>query len=126
MNAVAFDTLKTARALEGSGIPRAHAEAIAEQLAEGRTVDLSHLSTREELNAVRDDLKADIAKCATKDELKAEVAKLATKDELKYEIALVRADMRDLENRMMIKLGAMLVVMTGILLTAVRYFGAAH
>ncbi|KJV07443.1 hypothetical protein VZ95_05895 [Elstera litoralis] len=83
-------------------------------------------ATKDELKAVKDELKADIAKCATKDELKAEVAKLATKEELKYEIALVRADMRDLENRMTIKLGAMLVVMTGILLTAVRYFGAAH
>lgn len=106
MNAVAFDTLKTARALEGSGIPRAHAEAIAEQLAEGRTVDLSHLATR--------------------DELQTEIAKLATKEELKYEIALVRADMRDLENRMTIKLGGMLVVITGILLAAIRYLPAAH
>lgn len=93
MNAVAFDTLKTARALEGSGIPRAHAEAIAEQLAEGRTVDLSHLATR---------------------------------DELKHEVALLRADMRDLESRMTIKLGGMLVVITGILLAAIRYLPAAH
>lgn len=72
MNAVAFDTLKTARALEGSGIPRAHAEAIAEQLAEGRTVDLSHLATKDELKAELKYLasKADIA------ELKADMLKV--------------------------------------------------
>lgn len=69
MNAVAFDTLKTTRALENSGIPRPQAEAIAEQMAEGRTVDLSHLATREEL-------KAEIAKMVTKADLKAEVAEL--------------------------------------------------
>ncbi len=119
MNAVAFDTLRTARALEGKGFSREQSEGLAEQLAEGRTVDLLHLATREEL---RDE----IAKLATKEELKHEVAKLATKEELKHEIALVRADMRDLENRMTIKLGAMLVVVTGVLLTAIRYFGAGH
>jgi hypothetical protein len=72
MNAVAFDTLKTARALETSGIPRAHAEAIAEQLAEGRTVDLSHLATKDELKAELKYLasKADIA------ELKADMLKV--------------------------------------------------
>ena len=73
MNAVAFDTLKTARALEVSGIPRAHAEAIAEQLAEGRTVDLSHLATKDELKheigVLRSDLRSDIA------ELKADMLK---------------------------------------------------
>ena len=115
MNAVAFDTLKTARALEGSGIPRAHAEAIAEQLAEGRTVDLSHLATREELQheiaLVRADLKSETA---------------LVRADLKSEIASVRADMRDLENRMTIKLGGMLVVITGILLAAIRYLPAAH
>ena len=82
MNAVAFDTLKTARALEGSGIPRAHAEAIAEQLAEGRTVDLSHLATREEL-------RAEVAKLATKEELKADLKHLATK----ADVAELKADM---------------------------------
>ncbi len=152
MNAVAFDTLRTARALEGKGFSRAlegkgfsreQSEGLAEQLAEGRTVDLSHLATREELRdeiaklATKEELKHEVAKLATKDELKHEVAKLATKDELKHEIALVRADlksevalvradMRDLENRMTIKLGGMLVVITGVLLAAIRYLPAAH
>jgi hypothetical protein len=70
MNAVAFDTLKTARALEVSGMPRAHAEAIAEQLAEGRTVDLSHLATK-------DELKLEIARVRTDiSELKADMLKV--------------------------------------------------
>lgn len=124
MNAVAFDTLKTARALESKGFSREQSEGLAEQLAEGRTVDLSHLATREELQAVRDDLKAEIGKCATKDELKHEIA--LVRADLKSEVALVRADMRDLENRMTIKLGGMLVVITGILLAAIRYLPAAH
>jgi YesN/AraC family two-component response regulator len=118
MNAVAFDTLKTARALEVSGMPRAHAEAIAEQLAEGRTVDLSDLATKAEL-------KAEVAKLATKEELKAEVAKLATKEELKHEVALLDQRITLAEQRIIIKLGGMLVVITGVLLAAIRYLPQA-
>ncbi len=115
MNAVAFDTLKTARALEGKGFSREQSEALAEQLAEGRTVDLSHLATKDELQTEIALVRADLT--AVKNELKAEI---------KHEVALVRADMRDLENRMTIKLGGMLVVITGILLAAIRYLPTTH
>lgn len=114
MNAVAFDTLKTARALERKGFSREQSEGLAEQLAEGLTVDLSHLATKEELKHEIALVRADLT--AVKIDLKADI---------KHEIAQVRADMRDLENRMTIKLGGMLVVITGVLLAAIRYLPQA-
>ncbi len=81
MTAVAFDTLKTARTLEQHGFSREQSEALAEQLAESRTIDLSDL---------------------------------ATKHDLKVELAL-------LEQRMTIKLGGMLIVLTGLSLAAIRF-----
>ncbi len=77
MTAVAFDTLKTARTLEQHGFSREQSEALAEQLAESRTIDLSDLAT-------------------------------------KHDLAL-------LEQRMTIKLGGMLIVLTGLTLAAIRF-----
>ena len=57
-------------------------------------------------------------------------AGLATKTDLKSEVATLRfelkADMRDLEQRMMIKLGGMLVVTVGVLVAAQRFLPPVH
>jgi len=45
---------------------------------------------------------------------------------LKAEVAPVRADIRELELRMTIKLGGLIVVATGVLLAAVRYMPVGH
>ena len=82
MTAIAFDTLKTARALESKGFSREQSEALAEQLAESRSIDLSHLATQDELKATRDDLKA------TRDDLK------ATRIELRHDIAEVKSSLK--------------------------------
>jgi hypothetical protein len=76
------DALKTARALENKGFSREQWEALAEQLAESRRTNLSHLSTR-------DDLKFEITELKTA--LKAEIGDL--KSSLKVEIAETKADL---------------------------------
>ena len=46
---------------------------------------------------------------------------LATKADLESKVAALRSDIRELELRMTIKLGGLIVVATGILLAAFRY-----
>lgn len=122
MNAVAFDTLKTARTLEGHGFSRDQAEALAEVVAAGRSIDLSHLATR-------DDLKQEIA--GLRSEMKADFD--ATAHRLEMQIADVRSDVKvmeqrliQMEHRMTIKLGGMLVVIIGLAVAALRYLPALY
>ena len=89
MTAIAFDTLKTARALESKGFSREQSEALAEQLAESRSIDLSHLATRDDLLTTRDELKREIGD--VKSSLKVEIAEV--KAGLKVEIAETKADL---------------------------------
>ncbi|PWB83003.1 MAG: DUF1640 domain-containing protein [Methylocystaceae bacterium] len=97
MTAVAFDTLKFVEKLEAAGVPHAHAKATAEAFAE---------ATGQEL--------------VTKSDL------TATKTELKADIAAVRAELREVELRMTVKLGGLIVVAVGIILAAIRYLPAGH
>jgi len=87
MAAVAFDTLKLARRLEGAGFSREQAvgtaEALADTLAGG-------MATKDDLTYSTTELKADIAQVRT--ELKADIAQVRT--ELKAEIAEVRAELK--------------------------------
>jgi hypothetical protein len=90
MVAITFDTLKFVRTLEAAGVTAPQAEAIA--------------------NAVRDS--HDAADVATKGDLR------ELKAELKNEIAVLRqelkADTRELELRMTVKLGTMIVAAIGV------------
>ena len=56
MTTVAFDTLASAKRLEEKGLPRQHAEALAQELAQSRQVDLSNLATKQDLLALKRDL----------------------------------------------------------------------
>ena len=60
MAALAFDTLKFSNRLKAAGIPSAHAEAEAEALADALDVNLRELSTKDDLKALREELKFDI------------------------------------------------------------------
>ncbi len=183
MTAVAFDTLKFARALrERAHLSAEQAEGLSEVFAEAvqgglpTRADLQSLEgsahaefsairsemaafrveTRNEFAAVRSELKAEFAAirsevaafkaetrnefaavrteiaafkletrnefAAVRSEMKTEFA--AVRSEMKTEFAAVRADMNLLEQRMTIKLGAMLVALVGILLAAIRYMPA--
>jgi hypothetical protein len=52
----------------------------------------------------------------------------ATSQELatKNDIAAVRADIRELELRMTIKLGGLMIAATGVILAAIRYLPGSH
>jgi hypothetical protein len=138
MSAAPFDTLKLARALrDKAGFTQEHAEAAADALAE---VVVDQVATRQDIIELRTELRAEIAELRT--ELRAEIAELrsevraeiadvraeiaALRTEVRNEIAALRTEMvagfRDVEQRMTIRLGGMLVVITGILLAA-KSFG---
>jgi len=90
MNALTFDTLKAARRLRDEfGFDERQATGIVETFADGMSLSLDALATRQDLAALRADMKADIA--------------------------LLRADMAAQENRMTIKLGAMIAAAAGFL-----------
>ena len=100
-----FDTLKLARALrDKAGFSQEHAEATADALAD---VVGGQVATKQDMA----DLRAEIA--ALRTEMHAEITNLR---------AEISAGLRDVEQRMTIRLGGMLVVVTGILLAA-KFFG---
>ena len=116
MAAAPFDTLKLARALrDKAGFSQEHAEAAADALAE---VIAEQVATKQDLKDLDAGLRTEMA------ELRAELAALRT--EMRSEFAAVRAEMaagfRDVEQRITIRLGGMLVVLAGILLAA-KFFG---
>ncbi len=110
--AAPFDTLKLARALrDRAGFSQKHAEAAADALAQAVA---EQVSTRQEIADIRSGIEA------LRIETKAEFAAVHT------EIAAPRNDrmagLRDVEQRMTIRLGSMPALVTGSLL-AVKIFG---
>ena len=84
-----FDALATARDLEGAGMERRQAEAVAAACREAAGADRGELVTKADLAplATKAELAAAIAPLATKAELAAAIAPLATKAELAAAIA---------------------------------------
>jgi hypothetical protein len=121
--AAPFDTLKLARALrDRAGFSQEHAEAAADALAEAVS---EQVATKQDVADVRGEIEALRAEMHTEfAAVRAEIQ--AGFSALRAEIAAVRSDMtaglRDVEQRMTIRLGGMLVVITGILLAA-KFFG---
>ena len=66
MSAVTFDTLATARTLREKGATQDLAEAIADAIRISKDTDFSHLSTKEELNTFKSELKADLLRLEVK------------------------------------------------------------
>lgn len=87
MSTVTFDTLKFVQRLEKAGIAREHATAEAEALAEVFEANGKELATKADLR----DLKS----------------------ELKLEMQDIRAEMRSMELRLTIKLGAFMAASVG-------------
>jgi len=101
MTAVHVDTLKLATRLEAGGFTMEQARALASAL--GDAAEVADLVTNTDLTT---------ALAATRNDLTTALA--ATRAELKVDIAL-------LEHRMTIRLGGMLVVMTGVIGALFRY-----
>jgi phage-related minor tail protein len=125
--AAPFDTLKLARALrDRAGFSQEHAEAAADALADAVS---EQVATKQDLGDLRGEMQAEFA--ALRAEMQAEFAAMRAEMQAEFaavrgEIAALRSDMvsgfRDIEQRMIIKLGGMLVVLAGILLAA-KIFG---
>ena len=94
MATIAFDTLKYSKRLKDAGVPDKQAEAEAEALAEVLEVKLKDLATKEDILALKSDLKA-------------------VEDRLVDKITM-------LEQRMTIKLGAMMMGAIAIVATLVK------
>ncbi|WP_211341147.1 DUF1640 domain-containing protein [Paracoccus methylarcula] len=113
MSALHIDTLKFSRKLVAAGMEPAAAEAIAETFID---VDTSELATKQDLGVVKQELKRDV------DEVRQELT--AFRQELKAQIhaleVTTKADLRDLENRLVIKMGGMIVGALAILTALMR------
>jgi hypothetical protein len=114
--AAPFDTLKLARALrDKAGFSQEHAEAAADALAE---VVVEQVSTKQDVKDVDAGLRAEIT--ALRAEMRSEFA--GVRSEMRTEFAALRAEIAAAEQRTIIRLGGMLVVLAGILLAA-KFFG---
>jgi uncharacterized coiled-coil DUF342 family protein len=125
-----FDTLKLARALrDKAGFSQEHAEAaadaFAEVVAEQVATKQDVRDVRAEIEALRTEMRSEFA--AVRAEMRAEFLGVRAEiGSVRTEITTLRSDMvaafRDVEQRITIRLGGMLVVLAGILLAA-KFFG---
>jgi hypothetical protein len=115
MNAVPFDTLRLARRLEAAGLAAPVAAGASEALAEAMSG--AELATKSDLEATESALRADLS--ALRTDLKASEA--ALRADLKASESAVRSDMELLRRDMTIRLGGMMILGVGILLTAMRF-----
>jgi len=95
MNAITYDTLSIAKRLESAGLQKIQAEAIAGELRMAGQTDTSNLTTKGEFHLL--------------------------KSEMHSEFSLVRSEMREMEARLKVQVGAMLFALGGILI-AVKFF----
>ena len=119
------DRLALANAIEDAGIERAKAERVASVI-----VDLVHdsVATKADVQALGGELRAEIA--ATRSELKAELATqingvrgLLASETARLDARIERLDgtVKAQPNAIMLRLGTLMVVLTGIILAALRY-----
>ncbi|GAB6068446.1 hypothetical protein JCM13664_17660 [Methylothermus subterraneus] len=134
MSAVAFDTLKFAKRLKEAGFSEQQAEALAEAEAELFEAHLASkqdiLNLERQIEDTRAELKRDLAEVhrrieEVRAELKRDIAEThrrieEVRAELKHDIAELRRDLKDLEYRMVIKLGSLLVVAVGVVAALVK------
>jgi hypothetical protein len=145
MPALTFDTLKFARRLKEAGMDPRLAEEQAEALAEVLAAKFDTLVEKRDLAELRQELLREIASLrqemesanatlrkdmeANLSELRKDNALLrkdmeasdaALRQEMENGFAAVRKEMQLLEQRLIIKLGAMLVVATGVLATLMK------
>ncbi len=149
MAAIAFDTLKYSKRLKDAGVPDKQAEAEVEALAEALEVNLKDLPTKDDLTRETGLLRRDLKELETslkrdmkelESSLKRDIKELEgsqkrdlkeletslkhdlteSESRLKHENGLMRLEMRDIERRMTIKLGGLMVVAVGAVATLVK------
>ncbi|MBF0310228.1 MAG: hypothetical protein HQL56_11945 [Magnetococcales bacterium] len=114
MTTITFDTLQFVRRLKDAGIPEPHAEAISEAFKEAQVTQASELAAKRDLKELEGQLstKADVAKV--------EVHILELKRDIKELDVKLETRLKELELRMVIKLGAMILAGVGLVVTANR------
>ncbi len=131
MNAIVFDTLKFAKRLKEAGFTEQQAEALAD--AEAEFIE-QNLATKLDIADIKRDIKElEVAlrteikqlEVALRTEIKQLDATLRTEiKQLEVKIEQIRSDlardMKDLEYRMTIKLGTLMVVAVGAIATLVK------
>ena len=149
MAAIAFDTLKYSKRLKDAGVPDKQAEAEVEALAEALEVNLKDLPTKDDLTRETGLLRRDLKELESslkrdmkelESSLKRDIKELEgsqkrdlkeletslkhdlteSESRLKHENELMRLEMRDIERRMTIKLGGLMVVAVGAVATLVK------
>jgi hypothetical protein len=127
MPALTFDTLKFARRLKEAGMDPHLAEEQAEALAEVLAAKFDTLVEKRDLAELRQELLREIA--SLRQEMESanaalrkdmEASDAALRQEMENGFAAIRKEMQLLEQRLIIKLGAMLVVATGVLATLMK------
>jgi hypothetical protein len=127
MHALTFDTLKFARRLKEAGMDPHLAEEQAEALAEVLSAKFDTLVEKRDLAELRQELLREIA--SLRQEMESanaalrkdmEASDAALRQEMENGFAAIRKEMQLLEQRLIIKLGAMLVVATGVLATLMK------
>jgi hypothetical protein len=110
MSTITFDTLELFKELKTAGFTEPQAEAVTRAFK--RSHDIDHLG-----DTTRSDIaSAKIESVSVKERLNGVEAKLSA------DIALMRSEMRELESHMTIKLGTMILGMTGLIIAALKYF----
>jgi len=115
--AVAFDTLKAATRLQNeAGFNEKQARVLVATLAEGIG---ENLATKEDVAILRSEVTALRSEMATKEDmaiLRSEVTALRSEvATLRSEMPVLHGEMRELEQRMTIRLGAMIAAAVGII-----------
>ena len=103
MATIAFDTLKYSKRLKDAGVPEKQAEA--EALAEVLEINLNELTTKRDMKEMETALRRDLGEAESR---------------LKHDLELMRLELRDLERRMTIKLGGLMVVAVGAVAALVK------
>jgi hypothetical protein len=121
MNAIPFDTLKMARKLEAAGFPGAQAAGAAEAMAEAMAG--AELATKGDLLAVKGDLLHEIG--LVRSDVEREIGRVRTdmtslETRLTAAITKVSSDSEILRRDITIRLGAVAVASTGVIITALR------
>jgi len=94
MTPFAFDTLSASKRLREAGMAEGVAEAVVSVFQHAtETVDISHLATKDDVNALRGDV--DALRVATKTDVATLREEMATKLDLKVLEATLRAEIND-------------------------------
>jgi hypothetical protein len=131
MTAILFDTLKMAEALQAGGFSDQQARAVTNALGDAATV--AQVATRGDVMDLGIGMKHDFdtfraERRADSDAFKAEIRAEfgAFKTEIRHGFEMfkteIRRDLSALEQRMTIKLGTMMLAMTGVLFAALHFF----